>query len=255
MLGVRRSRAASSCSTRRYGPDEVWDELPREVQEQIVEKRLRFFVIDAYAVAQGGRHGHAHQHDHADVLLRDLRRAAARRGDRADQGRDREDLRASAATRSCSANFDAVDATLAHLHEVAVPAAPTATRRIPPPIAATTRPTSCKRVTAVMLANQGDLLPVSAFPVDGTWPTGTAQWEKRNIATEIPVWDAALCIQCNKCALVCPHAAIRVKVYDPARWPARRRRSRHVPYKGAGLHRRTTPCRWRPRTAPAARCA
>ena len=68
-----------------------------------------------------------------------------------------------------------------------------------------------------MLANQGDRLPVSAFPVDGTWPTGTAQWEKRNIAAEIPVWDPALCIQCNKCALVCPHAAIRVKVYDPAR--------------------------------------
>ncbi len=68
----------------------------------------------------------------------------------------------------------------------------------------------------MMLANKGDLLPVSAFPVDGTWPTGTAQWEKRNIALEIPVWDPKICIQCNKCAMVCPHAAIRAKVYEPA---------------------------------------
>jgi pyruvate-ferredoxin/flavodoxin oxidoreductase len=77
-------------------------------------------------------------------------------------------------------------------------------------------PDFVRRVTAVMLANKGDLLPVSAFPIDGTWPTGTSQWEKRNVATEIPVWDPLLCIQCNKCAMVCPHAAIRVKVYDPA---------------------------------------
>ena len=73
-----------------------------------------------------------------------------------------------------------------------------------------------QKVTAVMMAGKGDSLPVSAFPVDGTWPVGTAQWEKRNIALEIPVWDAKICIQCNQCALVCPHAAIRAKVYDPA---------------------------------------
>ena len=77
-------------------------------------------------------------------------------------------------------------------------------------------PDFVQRVTAVMMADKGDLLPVSAFPVDGTWPTGTTQWEKRNIALEIPVWDAAICIQCNKCAMVCPHAAIRAKVYEPA---------------------------------------
>ena len=82
-----------------------------------------------------------------------------------------------------------------------------------PPIVADAAPDFVKRVTAVMLANKGDLLPVSAFPVDGTWPTGTTKWEKRNIAAEIPVWDPAICIQCNKCALVCPHAAIRAKVY------------------------------------------
>ncbi len=111
-------------------------------------------------------------------------------------------------------NFAAVDHTLAHLFEVEVPAAVTATRTMPP-IVAEAAPDFVKRVTAVMLANKGDLLPVSAFPVDGTWPLSTTQWEKRNIALEIPVWDAALCIQCNKCAMVCPHAAIRAKVYEP----------------------------------------
>jgi len=112
------------------------------------------------------------------------------------------------------ANLAAVDATLAELHRVEVPDRVTATRAMPP-IVAGDAPDFVQRVTAVMLAGKGDLLPVSAFPPDGTWPLGTARWEKRNIAQEIPVWDAALCIQCNKCALVCPHAAIRAKVYSP----------------------------------------
>ena len=133
-------------------------------------------------------------------------------GDRADQARDREDLRASAATRSCSATSRRSTRRSPICTRWPCPRRRPPSRHLPPPFRQTRR-TSCKRVTAVMLANQGDRLPVSAFPVDGTWPTGTAQWEKRNIAAEIPVWDAALCIQCNKCALVCPHAAIRVKVY------------------------------------------
>ena len=94
-----------------------------------------------------------------------------------------------------------------------------------------------KTVTALMLANQGDRLPVSAFPVDGTYPTATAQWEKRNVATEIPVWDSALCIQCNKCALVCPHAAIRVKVYDPDRLAAAPSTFKARAVQGARFHR------------------
>ena len=107
-----------------------------------------------------------------------------------------------------------------------------------------------------MLAGKGDLLPVSAFPVDGTWPTGTAQWEKRNIALEIPVWDPAICIQCNKCALVCPHAAIRAKVYDPAAL-ARRPPTLQVDAtsRAASSRARSTRSRSRPRTAPAAACA
>ena len=111
-------------------------------------------------------------------------------------------------------NCVAVDEALSHLHEVAVPERVTTTRGRPP-IVPEIAPDFVQRVTAVMLANKGDLLPVSAFPVDGTWPTGTATWEKRNIAYDIPVWDDLICIQCNKCAMVCPHAAIRAKVYDP----------------------------------------
>jgi pyruvate-ferredoxin/flavodoxin oxidoreductase len=112
-------------------------------------------------------------------------------------------------------NCAAVDAALDHLHEVPIPASATSRRRRPP-VVAEEAPDFVKRVTAVMLAGHGDLLPVSAFPVDGTWPTGTARWEKRNIAEDIPVWDPAICIQCNKCVLACPHAAIRAKVYEPA---------------------------------------
>jgi pyruvate-ferredoxin/flavodoxin oxidoreductase len=112
-------------------------------------------------------------------------------------------------------NFAAVDGSLAHLHEVAPPRAVTSTFGRPP-LVADEAPDFVKRVTAVMLAGKGDLLPVSAFPVDGTWPTGTARFEKRNLALEIPVWDPKVCIQCNQCALVCPHAAIRAKLYAPA---------------------------------------
>jgi pyruvate-ferredoxin/flavodoxin oxidoreductase len=108
-------------------------------------------------------------------------------------------------------NFEAVDATLAHLEQVTVPATLSGAPR--PPVVPDSAPDFVKRVTAVMLAGQGDLLPVSAFPVDGTWPTSTTRYEKRAIAAEIPVWDSGLCIQCNKCALVCPHAAIRAKLY------------------------------------------
>jgi len=213
-----------------FGPDAVWDELPFEVQEQIVQKRLRLFVIDAYAVAKatdmGTRINTIMQtcffaisgvlpRDQAIVRIKEaIEKTYKKRGDAVVQR-----------------NYEAVDATLAHLHEVAVPASPTASSRLPPLIP-DRAPDFVKRVTAVMLANQGDRLPVSAFPVDGTWPVGTAQWEKRNVATEIPVWDAVLCIQCNKCALVCPHAAIRVKVYDPARLADAPAAFKGVPYKG-----------------------
>jgi pyruvate-ferredoxin/flavodoxin oxidoreductase len=111
-------------------------------------------------------------------------------------------------------NFRAVDGALAGLREVAVPGAPAGdVRRLPPVPAAA--PDFVQRVTAMMIAGQGDLLPVSALPVDGTFPVGTARWEKRGIAHEIPIWDPEICIDCARCALVCPHAAIRIKVYEP----------------------------------------
>jgi pyruvate-ferredoxin/flavodoxin oxidoreductase len=217
-----------------WGPDAIWDELPFEVQEQIVEKRLRFFVIDAYSVAKAAGMGTRINtimqtcfFAISGVLPREeaighIKRAIAKtyrkRGEAVVQR-----------------NFEAVDATLAHLHEVAVPASPTASRHLAP-IVSEIAPDFVKRVTAVMLANKGDRLPVSAFPVDGTWPSGTAKWEKRAIATEIPIWDAGLCIQCNKCALVCPHAAIRVKIYEPGNLAGAPATFKHVAFKSNDLH-------------------
>src|SRR4029077_5234734 len=110
-------------------------------------------------------------------------------------------------------NCEVVDQALAHLHEITVPAAATS-RRARPPLVSDQAPDFVRRMTAVILAGKGDLLPVSAFPIDGTWPMGTAKWEKRNIALELPVWDSKICLQCKQCALVSPPAAIRAKVYD-----------------------------------------
>jgi pyruvate-ferredoxin/flavodoxin oxidoreductase len=111
-------------------------------------------------------------------------------------------------------NFAAIDGALAHLHQAPVPSSAAGTRR--PPAVPVQAPDFVQRVTAMMMAGKGDLLPVSAFPIDGTWPTGTTQWEKRGIALEIPRWDQQLCIQCNKCSLICPHASIRSQLADPA---------------------------------------
>ncbi len=196
-----------------YGPDEVWGRLPREVQEQIAAKQLRFYVIDAYAVAKetgmGGRINTIMQTCFfaiSGVLSREEAIAQIKRAIEKTYGkRGREVVRR---------NFEAVDKTLEHLHEVKVPDTVTATYARPPIIAAEA-PEFLQKVTALMMVNKGNLLPVSAFPVDGTWPTGTTKWEKRNLALEIPVWEPAICIQCNKCALICPHAAIRAKVYEP----------------------------------------
>ncbi len=194
--------------------DQAWDDLPREVQEQIIEKKLRFYVIDAYEVAKatgmGTRINTIMQTCFfaiSGVLPREEAIEQIKKAIKKTYGKRGEDV--------VQKNFAAVDQTLAHLHKVAVPGTVTAKRQRPP-LVSHLAPEFVQRVTAMMLANQGDLLPVSAFPVDGTWPTDTARWEKRNIALEIPVWDAKICIQCNKCAMVCPHAAIRAKVYEPA---------------------------------------
>ncbi|MEZ5319008.1 MAG: pyruvate:ferredoxin (flavodoxin) oxidoreductase [Vicinamibacterales bacterium] len=213
-----------------FAPDRVWDELPLEVQEQILEKQLECYTIDAYQVARdagmGSRINTIMQTCFfaiSGVLPREEAIARIKQAIRKTYGRRGEHV--------VEANFAAVDQTLAHLHRLTPPGTTTTSRRRPP-LVAPAAPDFVQRVTATMLANHGDRLPVSAFPVDGTWPVGTAKWEKRNIATEIPVWDEALCIQCNKCAMVCPHAAIRAKVYPADGLDGRPETFKAVDWKG-----------------------
>ena len=196
-----------------FAPDEVWDQLPVEVQQQIIEKHLKLYVIDAYSVAREAKMGARINtimqtcfFAISGILPRDEAIAKIKGAIQKTYGKKGEEV--------VKLNFEAVDKTLANLHEVKIPEEITATRHRPP-IVSEMAPDFVKKVTAMMIAGKGDLLPVSAFPPDGTWPSGTTQWEKRNIALEIPVWDEELCIQCNKCAMVCPHAAIRAKVYAP----------------------------------------
>jgi pyruvate-ferredoxin/flavodoxin oxidoreductase len=197
-----------------YGPGEVWDQLPLEVQKQIIDKKARFYVIDAYKVAKetgmGARINTIMQTCFfnisgvlpPDVAIEKIKSAIKKTYLK--KGQEVVDK-----------NFRAVDQTVANLMEVKVPAVASSKLKMPP-IVAKEAPKFVHDVTAEIIAGRGDQLPVSAFPVDGTFPTGTAQWEKRNIAMEIPVWYPDLCIQCNKCTLVCPHAAIRAKVAQPA---------------------------------------
>ncbi len=191
--------------------DQVWATLPQEVQEAIVAKKLKFYAIDAYEVARktgmGVRINTIMQTCFfaiSGVLPKDEAMAQIKKAIQKTYGKKGEAV--------VQQNFEAVDTTLVHLHEVKVPNTVTSTLRRPPSVSAAA-PDFVHKVTAPMIAGNGDQVPVSAFPADGTWPVATSQWEKRNIALEIPAWDAALCIQCNKCSLICPHAAIRPKVF------------------------------------------
>jgi pyruvate-ferredoxin/flavodoxin oxidoreductase len=197
-----------------FGADEIWDQFPREVQQDIKAKGLKVYCIDATSVARDtgmGRRTNTIMQTCffaiSGILPREEAIAKIKDAIKKTYGKKGDEI--------VRLNFEAVDATLANLHEVKIPEEITATVTRPP-IVSEQAPELVKRVTAVMIAGKGDLLPVSAFPPDGTWPTATTQWEKRNIAIDIPVWDEELCIQCNKCALVCPHAAVRAKVYEPA---------------------------------------
>ncbi|MFB3921268.1 MAG: pyruvate:ferredoxin (flavodoxin) oxidoreductase [Terriglobia bacterium] len=214
-----------------FGADEVWDHLPRSVQEQIIRKKLKFFVIDAYQVAKdtgmGVRINTIMQTCFfaiSGVLPREEAIASIKHAIEKTYGKRGEAV--------VKKNFAAVDAALDHLHQVKVPATATSTfdvRRSVPEEA----PEFVQKVTAKIISGDGDSLPVSAFPVDGTFPSATAQWERRNIALEIPVWDEAICIQCGKCVMVCPHAVIRAKVYDSAA------------LAGAPATFKSTPARWK----------
>ncbi len=195
-----------------FGPEEIWNHIPRQTQETIIRKKLRFYVIDGYAVARtagmGSRintimqtcffaiSGVLPREDAIKAIKKAIQDTYGKRGDAVVQK-----------------NYAAVDQALAHLHEVKVPAKVTAGFDMLPPVSQQA-PQFVRAVLGTIITGNGDSLPVSAMPVDGTFPTGTAMWEKRNIAKEIPVWDEAICIQCGKCVLVCPHAVIRAKVYD-----------------------------------------
>ncbi|HUC60681.1 MAG TPA: pyruvate:ferredoxin (flavodoxin) oxidoreductase, partial [Alphaproteobacteria bacterium] len=198
-----------------YGPDAVWERLPRSVQETILAKKLKFFVIDASKVAQEvglkGRTNTVLQtcffalsgvlpHDQAiERIKKSIRKSYGAKGETVVQQ-----------------NFRAVDETLARLHEVEVPAKATSRFERPPAVPATA-PEFVRDVVAPMFEGRGDEIPVSRMPVDGTFPSGTSAWEKRNVADEAPLWRPDLCIQCGQCSFVCPHSVIRAKYYDRTR--------------------------------------
>ena len=194
-------------------PERVWDALPRDVQARLIEQRCRLFVIDGNGVATraglGGRINTVMQvcfFKLADVMPMDAALASVRRSLEQTYGRRGPEV--------VKRNLAALDAALAELHEVPVPATVTATRVKLPTVPAAA-PAMVQRVTRLLLEGRGDELPVSAFPPDGTWPTGTSKFEKRAIARTIPIWQPELCIQCNFCVMICPHAAIQAKVFAP----------------------------------------
>jgi pyruvate-ferredoxin/flavodoxin oxidoreductase len=213
-----------------YGPDEVWNHLPRSIQQEIIHKQIKFYVIDGYAVARetgmGSRINTIMQTCFfaiSNVLPREQAIAAIKDAIQKTYGKRGKAVVAK--------NFAAVDKTLNNLFEMKIPTQVSSNFDLRPPVPSQA-PEFVRDVLGPMIQGEGNALPVSKLPVDGTYPSGTAQWEKRNIAQGIPEWDKELCIQCGKCVLVCPHAVIRAKVYEseklkdapeaflsaPARW-------------------------------------
>jgi pyruvate-ferredoxin/flavodoxin oxidoreductase len=197
-----------------FGPDEIWDKLPVEVQKVLIERKMKFYVVDGYRVAEEAQMGvrintvmQTCFFKLAKVLppeeaIAEIKHAIDKTYGKKGGGT------------IVQRNYAAVDGALAALHEVKVPEKVTSKHYRVPPVP-DNAPEFVKKVLAEMIANRGDDVPVSALPNDGTFPTGTTQYEKRRIAQTIPVWDAKICIQCGLCSLVCPHASIRMKVVDP----------------------------------------
>ncbi len=209
---------------------DVWDTLPQEMQATIIEKKMRLFVIDAAAIALenglGRRINTIMQTCFfalTDIIPLERAKAKIKAAIKKSYGRKSEEI--------VGRNFGAVDAAIDRMREVVVPAAASSTIERPLPVPANADD-FVQRVTGVMIAGKGDQLPVSVFAADGTWPVGTSKYEKRNIAAEIPEWDEGICIQCNKCAMVCPHAAIRVKVVNDNDLQGAPASFKSTPYRG-----------------------
>jgi len=207
-----------------YSAAEVWDKLPRSTQEEMLRKKIEFYVIDGYKVAReagmGSRINTIMQTCFfaiSGVLPREEAIAQIKKSIQKTYGKRGESV--------VQKNFAAVDHALAHLEKVELPSAVTSGFDLTGAFSSKA-PTFVHDVLGMIAEGKGDLIPVSAIPAGGAYPSGTAQWEKRNIAQFIPVWDKELCIQCGKCVMVCPHAVIRAKVYSsdlgdpPRRTPA-----------------------------------
>jgi len=198
-----------------YGPDEVWDRLPRSLQQEIIDKDIQFYVIDASKVAldtgMGNRTNTIMQTCFfaiSGVLPREEAIAKIKESIKKTYGKKGEDV--------VKKNYVAVDQTLARLYKIDVPKQANGTIDIPP-VVSSKAPEFVQQVTAMMMAGKGDQLPVSMLPIDGTYPSGTTQWEKRNISAFVPVWEPDICIQCGNCSFVCPHGVIRSKFYPETR--------------------------------------
>lgn len=199
-----------------YGPDEVWTRLPGRVQQQLVEKRLNFHVIDGSAVARavgmGNRTNTIMQTCFfalSGVLPKDEAISRIKRAIEKSYRRKGDEV--------VERNFLAVDKTLEHLYKVTIPEQMTSAGSVTEiKVVSDQVPEFIRSVTSRLIGGEGDLIPVSQIPVDGTWPSGSSKWEKRNIALQVPVWDEQVCIQCGNCSLVCPHAAIRARFYHEA---------------------------------------